>query len=145
VLQNVDPGDEGAPRPPWQWVGFGALAIVTAWVPLAALGTALAEPLAERAEDSAAAVLLVFVAAYAAVLGLGAAMGGYLVGRWGARGVGLREAALAGVLAAIVAVGVTWSAFGPSAGALLVIPLATALAAAGGRWGLRSRGRPPVP
>jgi hypothetical protein len=146
VLNNVEPKDEGPERGPWQWVGFGALAIVTVWVPLAALAGALAQALA-RSEDGAPGgpASLAIVALFAAALGLGAAMGGYLVGRWGTSAVGLREAALAGLLASVAAIGATWFAFGASAGALLIVPLVTPLAALGARWGLRSRAGPALP
>jgi hypothetical protein len=59
--------------------------------------------------------------------------------------VGVREAALAGLVAAVAAVGATWIAFGPSAGALLVAAVAAPLAAVGGRVGLRARSGPAVP
>ena len=131
-----DTGDESAPRRPWQWVGFGALAIFTAWIPLAGLAGAAASCLGESALAGAGAAI---VAVYAVALGLGAALGGFLVGRWGTAGVGLREAALAGLGASAVAIVATWVSFGPSAGALLVAAVATPMAAAGGRFGLRAR------
>jgi hypothetical protein len=147
VLNNLEPqgetGQEDPPRRPWQWVGFGALAIVTVWVPLAALAGAIAQALAKSAESTSTSVAIALV--YAAALSLGAAMGGYLVGRWGTAAVRIREAALAGLVAAATAIGITWVAFGPSVGALLVLPLATPWAALGGRWGLRSRRGPAIP
>ena len=134
---NADPtGDGSAPRRPWQWVGFGALAIFTAWIPLAGLAGAAA---ARLGESTFAGAGIGIVTVYAAALALGAALGGFLVGRWGTAGVGLREAALAGLGASAVAVGITWVSFGPSVGTLLVAAVATPMAAVGGRFGLRAR------
>jgi hypothetical protein len=136
---NADPtGDGSAPRRPWQWAGFGALAIFTVWIPLAGLAGVAAARLGESAFTGAG---IAIVAVYAAALALGAALGGFLVGRWGTAGAGLREAALAGLGASAVAVVITWVSFGPSGGTLLVAAVATPMAAAGGRLGLRARRR----
>jgi hypothetical protein len=145
VLNNAgaEPGEDAStPRQPWQWVGFGVLAIVTAWIPLAGLAGIAASRLAESAGAGARAgvgVGVAIVASYVGALGLGAALGGFLVGRWGTSRIGIREAALAGLGASAVAMAVTWVAFGPSAGALLVAAVATPLAALGGRFGVRAR------
>jgi hypothetical protein len=136
--------DEAESRRPWQWVGFGALAIFTVWIPLAALAGALAAHLPvhdDAGGPSRVAAGIAVVGVYAVALGLGAGLGGFLVGRWGAAGVGAREAALAGLGAAVVAVSVTWLSFGPSSGALLVAAVAAPMAALGGRVGLRARVR----
>jgi hypothetical protein len=154
VLKNTEePADDAAARRPWQWVGFGALAIVTAWIPLAALAGLLAvriatHAVAQGAEDAdgqaagapgTPATVLAVVAVYAVALAIGAALGGFLVGRWGPAGVGVREAALAGLAAALVAGGITWVSFGPSPGALLLAVVAVPAAALGGRSGGRAR------
>jgi hypothetical protein len=133
--------DEAEPRRPWQWVGFGTLAIFTTWVPLAALAGAAASRLggADAEGQERATVGLIMVSLYAAALALGAALGGFLVGRWGPAGVGVREAALAGLGAAAVAGVVTWASSGPSAGALLLALVALPTAALGGRVGERAR------
>jgi hypothetical protein len=131
-------------RRPWQWIGFGALAIFTTWIPLAALAGIVAIRLpvgADAAGSVRAAAGLATVGLYAGALALGAALGGFLVGRWGGAGVGVREAALAGLGAAVVAGTVTWVSFGPSAGALLVAAVALPMAALGGRAGVRARAR----
>jgi hypothetical protein len=154
VLNRPDEGDDAPVRRPWQWVAFGALAIVATWVPLTALAGALAARIAARAVESAAAATpgegpggagaagfgLAVVFVYGAALALGALAGGYLVGRWGPRGVGVRESALAGLAAAAVAGGITWVSFGPSGGIVLVAAMALPFAALGGRVGLRARG-----
>jgi hypothetical protein len=72
-------------------------------------------------------------------LGAGALLGGLLVGRWGPAGVGVREAALAGVAATAVAGVVTCVSFGFSPGILLVALVAPPAAALGGRLGLGKR------
>jgi len=136
-------GDEAQPRRPWQWVGFGTLAIFTAWIPLAALAGAAAARLPGDEAHARIGVALLALALYGSALALGAALGGFLVGRWGSAGVGVREAALAGLGAAVVAGAVTWASFGPSAGALLVAAVALPMAALGGRVGLRARARHP--
>jgi hypothetical protein len=132
------PPDEGPIRRPWQWIGFGALAIFTAWIPLAALAAAA---VAQLPSGAGAAAGLALLGLYATALALGAALGGFLVGRWGAAGVGVREAALAGLGAAGIAAAATWVSYGPSPGALLVAVVAVPTAALGGRTGLRARVR----
>jgi hypothetical protein len=142
VLNSPGAPPDEAVRHPWQWAGFGALAIVTAWIPLAALAGALVARLPTGSGGGASpATGLVLVGLYAGALALGAALGGFLVGRWGTAGVGVREAAFAGLGAAAVAGVVTWVSSGPSAGALLVAAVALPMAALGGRAGLRARVR----
>jgi hypothetical protein len=131
------PGEEGAdepPRPPWQWVGFGAVAIFVVWTPLAYLAglAAMRFDLLERAPVARALV-------FAPSLLLSAMAGGYLVGRWGTRGVGVREAALAGLAAALVATVLAWGSTGFSLGPLVTVVLAVPAAALGGRLGLKGR------
>ncbi len=139
-------GDDAEPRKPWQWVGFGTLAIFTAWIPLAALAAAAASRLPPDASEQARlAPGWIVVGLYAAALAVGAGLGGFLVGRWGSEGVGVREAALAGLGAAVVAALVTWASSGPSAGALFVGLVALPMAALGGRAGLRARLRQRYP
>jgi hypothetical protein len=126
-------------------VGFGTVAIFTAWLPLSALAGAIGSRIAARAEGgdpsqlhrAGATIALV----HAVGLALGAVAGGYVVGRWGETGAGVREAALAGLGAAIVAAGVSWASFGPTTGAILVTLVAVPMAALGGRLGLRGRAR----
>jgi len=121
------PPDE-PPRPPWQWVGFGAAAIFVAWVPLSAAAGAVAARFAAHADGVDPARLAgagaAIVAAYALALAAGAMAGGYVVGRWGAVGVGVREAALAGLAAASVAVAAAWASSGVAAGPLAVEAIA---------------------
>ena len=135
--------EETAPRRPWQWVGFGTLAIFTAWIPLAALAGVAASRLAptEGQGQASTAAAVAIVGAYAAALALGAGLGGFLVGRWGSAQVGSREAALAGLGAAAVAAGITWVSFGPSLGSLVIAALAAPAAGLGGRLGARARAR----
>jgi hypothetical protein len=161
--------DEAESRRPWQWVGFGTLAIITAWVPLAALaGVAVAHlpapdgsaPDGDRIRLGAAAALgglVALVGLYGMALALGSALGGFLIGRWGPTGVGVREAAFAGLGAGVVAAAIGWlssgvgsgvgsgassaASWGPSAGGLLVVAVAVPMAALGGRAGARARTR----
>src|SRR6185437_4414335 len=118
VLQSAPAGDDAPVRRPWQWVGFGALAIFTAWIPLTALGSVAAaafgrwaSPPEEALEPTLAAQVGASVV-FAVTLGVGALLGGWLVGRWGPTGVGVREAALAGLAATLVAGAITFVSFG---------------------------------
>lgn len=145
------------PRPPWQWVGFGAAAVFVAWLPLAwcaalvvrglvarALGGAAdspeqaAEALAAMASGDRVRLEVAIALTYLPVLALGALAGGYLVGRWGDAPVGVRHGAAAGALAALVAVVLAMTG-GASAWSLLVLPLAAGGGALGARRGLRRR------
>jgi hypothetical protein len=145
VLQAAPDDDDGPPRPRWQWVVFGALAIVTTWVPTAAIAGVFVARLAARAGERASpgilGVQLAVGGAYALALAAGAATGGYVVGRWGTSRVGIREAALAGLAASLAATGASWVSLGLVPGAA-VVPLVTVPAAVlGGMLGLRRRAR----
>jgi hypothetical protein len=149
LIQATDGGSEGPPRAPWQWVGFGALVIFATWVPLSALVGGVAARLYARASDEAALgrAALMTSAGYAVALAVGALAGGYLVGRWGTAGVGVREAALAGATAAaalavaVVATVVAGALVGATLGLLLLALMAPLMAALGGRLGVRGRER----
>jgi len=130
-------GEDDAPeRPPWQWVGFGALAIFVVWLPLAFLA-ALAATRLGGVEGSP----VFAVAVLASALAIAALAGGLLVGRWGAPGVGVREASLAGLSTALVASALAWGTPGAWAGGLTTIAVAVPCAALGGWLGLRRRPR----
>jgi len=131
---KAPPEQTEEPRPPWQWVGFGALGIFVVWLPLAWLATVLVTRLGGL-EDAPVERALFF----AGSLALASLAGGYLVGRWGTQGVGLREAALAGLAAAIIATALAWGAVGFSVGALVTVVVAVPPAALGGRLGMRKR------
>ncbi len=133
-LPSDDGGDEATARPPWQWVGFGALAIFVVWLPLAFLAAWIASRM-----DSSGASPVAAVVVLAAGLALAALAGGFLVGRWGASGVGVREAALAGLASAIIASALAFGAPGSLWGALATVVVAVPFAAVGGKLGLRRR------
>jgi hypothetical protein len=86
-----------------------------------------------------ARIALWISAAYALELAAGAVAGGYLVGRWGPSGVGVRQAALAGATAAALLIVATWLSSGPSLGMVLVALVAPSMATIGGALGLRAR------
>jgi tRNA-(ms[2]io[6]A)-hydroxylase len=96
-------------------------------------------PPAEPSGADPAAAWATLVALSVAALALGAGAGGYLVGRWGPRAVGVREASLAGLSAALLAGAATWIMFGPTPGVLLPAFVAAPAAALGGVLGLRTR------
>ena len=126
--------EEAAARPPWQWIGFGALGIFAVWLPLVYVAGLAAARLGTEGPARVAAVALL-----AASLALAAVAGGFLVGRWGGPAVGVREAALAGLAAALIAGGIALGGPGALVGALLSVAVAVPCAALGGRLGLRRR------
>jgi hypothetical protein len=134
VLKAPPEGDPEDVRPPWQWVGFGALGIFVVWLPLTWLVTVVVTRLGGLEQAPVGRALL-----FAGSLALAALAGGYLVGRWGTHGVGVREAALAGLAAAIIATALAWGAVGFSLGGLVTVVFAVPPAAIGGRVGLRKR------
>jgi uncharacterized membrane protein YeaQ/YmgE (transglycosylase-associated protein family) len=144
LLQTSAQDDSAEPpRPAWQWVTFGALAIFVAWVPLSALAGALATRLIAHASEGVAlrrAALLVSCV-YGIELAVGALAGGYLVGRWGPPSVGARDSALAGLVAAAVVTIWSWASSGSSSGLPLVVLVVPAVAGLGGKLGLRGRAR----
>jgi hypothetical protein len=137
-------GDEEAdPRPPWQWVGFGTIATFACWLPLAYVAEAVRHHVFLSRFGSAPSedeVKLAFAAMSAMerfrwtamqtlphviAFASSAFAGGLLVGRFGAS-TGPREAALSGVVTALIA---------------LVAPLVIAASFSwwGGRVGTRKR------
>jgi hypothetical protein len=126
--------EEGEPRPPWQWVGFGALGIFVVWLPLSWAATSLAFTL-----DAAGEAPVARAALFSVSLAIASVAGGYLVGRWGTRGIGLREAALAGLAAGAGATALAWGTAGFFPEALVTVMLATPMAALGGKVGLKRR------
>lgn len=134
VLKTQFEVEDAEPRPPWQWVGFGALAIFVVWVPLAYLTGIVAARF-----ESLAASRLATLGVAASGLAVAALAGGFLVGRWGGKDVGVREAALAGFAAALIATALSLGAPGAWAGAVVTVVVAVPSAALGGRVGLRRR------
>jgi hypothetical protein len=151
LLQPAQDDTGDPPRPPWQWVGFGAAAVVATWLPLSLLVGAAAARLLSGVSDGAALgrAALVISGAYALELGAGALAGGYLVGRWGPSGVGVREGALAGLAAAVglavLIVASSGAAKGAAASMLFVALVAPLAAAWGARIGVRRRARGGLP
>lgn len=134
------------PRPPWHWVGFGAVAVFVAWLPLAYVAEAVGRRLAGRALDDLAQLtrherLVVFAKIgipQALALAIAAAGGGFLVTRFGS-GTRRRDAAYAGLCVGLLALGLTYAQMGVSLAPLVVPLLAAGAAAAGGVVGKRSR------
>ena len=81
VLKTPEEPDEADVRPPWQWIGFGTLAIFVVWVPFA-FGAGVVAARLQAIEAPLVAVLAV----QASGLAIAATAGGYLVGRWGGHG-----------------------------------------------------------
>jgi len=160
--------DEAVPdRPPWHWVGFGTIATFACWLPLAYLAEATrhhlftsrfgSSPSREEVDLAFAAMsamerfrwtamqTLPHVLAFA----LSAFAGGLLVGRFGP-GLGPKEAALSGLVTALVAVGVSWRVVaegGWGAVVSVVVPMLMAVGFAwwGGRVGVKKRDKASKP
>jgi len=140
--------DEAEPRPAWHWVGFGAVAIFVAWLPLAWLAEAIGRrlvagkvaggeaALAELSRSERLSALAMIALPQAVALALASAGGGFLVTRFGT-GTKARDAAFAGACVGLLALGLTFASAGFSLAAFIVPLLATAFAALGGRLGLR--------
>jgi putative Mn2+ efflux pump MntP len=130
IVQSND-SDAGPPRARWQWVGFGVLAIFVVWLPLEAAASA-----------TSAGSLPVFALLSIGVLAVASFAGGFMVGRWGGPDVGPRDAALSGLVAAVVAIALSWVSSGIVVEALLVIVASVPMAAWGGNMGKRARHAP---
>jgi hypothetical protein len=106
------------PRPRWQWVAFGSVITLSAWVPLAYVAEALVtHALTNAAGDHALWALpdatLGRLGALALVLPasslvLASIAGGYVLARWG-EGAALREAAEASALVVLFGVALVWA------------------------------------
>lgn len=138
VLQEPEADDHDAPpRPAWQWVGFGALGIFVVWLPLAWFAALVVLRLGGDEAPAGLQALL-----FAASLVLASLSGGYLVGRWGTRGVGTRQAALAGGSAGLIAATMATGSLGLALRAVItVVAVAVAVppAALGGKLGVKKR------
>ncbi|RYE94208.1 MAG: hypothetical protein EOO75_02565 [Myxococcales bacterium] len=155
---TVPAPDDPDERPPWHWSAIGAVLIFATWLPLAMVGQWASRRLVgwlapagsqaeltarlaaassgERAAVQAATVLPPLLAFAAACLA-----GAALVGRFGHR-AGVREAAVAGVVATSTAWALTAAGDGLGATWMLWPPMALlglALGWLGGRIGWRLR------
>lgn len=147
-------GDLEEERPPHQWVAFGVVLLFAAWVPLSAGAEALKDRLVrqtlgeitdeEQARQAVAVLsagertrLVVATAiAHGLPLVLAAMCAGYVVARWGGQAVapaGPREAALAGLAAALLAAILVWVQ-GWGTGGLTWTPLLPVLLAVPSGW-----------
>lgn len=140
VLQtSTEAQDE--PRPAWQWAIFGAVVILVAWLPLAAIVGRGASALLTRWPQYGALAAVAQLLAYA----LASAAGGHVVVRYGEAST-LRTAAASGVIVGLVgstlAIGQGPSQLGPVAWILayvLIVAVGAASAWAGGRMAPRRR------
>ena len=117
--------------------GVRALGIFVVWLPLAWATTLIVLRL-----GGPSAPPMVQAPLFAGSLVLAAMAGGYLVGRWGTRGVGVREAALSGLAAGVVAATMGSGSLGPALRLLVTvaaIAVAAPPAALGGRLGMKKR------
>jgi len=142
LVTSDDASGELEPRTAWQWVGFGAIAIFVVWVPLAALGVSVASHWIAVGEGPhrLARAAIGYAVASAFALAAAALAGGALIGAWGGPTGGPRRAALAGLVAAIVAIAASWLTLGFAPGALVVVGIAVPFAALGGELGRLRKG-----
>ena len=155
---SVDAPEDPEDRPPWHWSGIGAVLVFTSWLPLTLLSNAVTRALVDRlvpagsrgdveghiagaSMGARAAIRAAMVVPGAVAFAIGAAFGGWLVGRFGGK-AGPREASVAGLLSASTA----WALLAATAGLggtlILWAPVAlvgTVAAWLGGRLGLRGR------
>jgi len=154
--------EDGEPRPPWHWVGFGTVLIFAAWLPLSYVGGAVQRSmLASKfgADASADQIRLATEAMTASeraslmlsqalpvvfALALGAFFGGFVVGRFGA-GAGPKEAWRSGAITALIAVAISFQGFTSATLVSTVVIFAVAIAFAwwGGRVGIRKKSASP--
>ena len=140
LLAKAEVADESdVDRPPWHWSAIGAAAIFLAWLPMALVVNGPLGRLLEGGARERVAAIALNVTAFA----LASFASGYLVGRFGGR-AGVKEATLAGVLAAAIA----WALAAVHAQSGLLVWLLLLLAVAtigagssrlGGHLGLRAR------
>lgn len=156
--------DEIAERPPWHWVGFGTIATFALWLPLvyaaeafrhhlflSKFGTNASREDIELAFATMSAMerfrwTVMETVPHVLVFALSTFASGFLVGRWGT-GTGPKEAALSGVVTALIADAVAWRvvAEGGAGGFLsMLVPLAVAVLFAwlGGRQGAKKKKKP---
>jgi tRNA-(ms[2]io[6]A)-hydroxylase len=156
VLKSPEPNEDDE-RPPWHWVGFGTIAIFAAWLPLAYLASAaetrvvsrfaeasspegIAESIQRASPHDVARLRFAILLLLAVPLAIGAFGGGFIVGRWSRR-AGPREAALAGLVTALVTCALSWLEAGLSWAPLWgALPLVL-MAGLGGWSGSRARAR----
>lgn len=118
-------GDDSPPRPRWQWVGFGTLAILLAWLPLTQLSALIVRRVVDarlealEQDEPEGLFLVVWLLPMGALL-LSGALGGYVLSRWGER-CGWREAAVSGALVAVLAIGLSWARFGVNPASVAVV------------------------
>lgn len=137
VSSGDDASAETLPRAAWQWVGFGAIAIVVMWVPLAALAVSVTARCTAEGDgpDHLRHSALAFAASSAFALALAALAGGMLVGKWGGTAGGPLGGAAAGLVVGVVAVVASGLALGFEPGAPIVAAISVAFAALGGHLG----------
>jgi hypothetical protein len=143
VQQNAEAEE---PRPAWHWIGFGAVAIFVVWLPLAYGAEAVSHKLvaarlgtrdvADLVRSERLRVLSMLAGPQALALVVAGLAGGFLVTRFG-HGTRRRDAAFAGLVVGLLALGLTYAQTGASFAALVVPLLATASAGVGGVLGAR--------
>jgi hypothetical protein len=154
ILQEKKPEPAEEPRAPWQWIGFGTVAIFAAWLPLsyganvlvrralaatfgdAASPAEIAARLQTMPAEARQRIIAIEFAPHVFALAVAAFAGGYIVGRHGPN-AGAREGAACGISIALLAVVISCIEAGPSLGPLLALVPASIFAAWGAQTGAK--------
>jgi hypothetical protein len=140
IVKEPASEDADPPRAAWQWVVFGALAIIAVWLPLAAMALAAGARMGATGGAATGEPSVSVLVPVLSVLALGVAgtSGGFLVGKWGGRSAAVAKAAFSGLTASAIAVAGSWASFGFAVAVLLVVPIAVGFASLGGWLGRRA-------
>lgn len=159
---SVEGDDDGEPRPPWHWVGFGTVLIFAAWLPLAYVGGAVQRSMLASKFGAGASAEQIALATAAMTAGeraqlmlsqalpivfalaLASFAGGLVVGRFGA-GAGPRESARSGGITALIAVAISFTGFNVATlvSTVVIFVVAVGFAWWGGRVGIRKKSASP--
>ena len=156
VLSAEPPsGEDESDRPEWQWVGFGVVAMFSAWLPLAAAAGMFSRRVAESmiggsldaaetqarlaALDAAAQrkLMVSFMAPHVVALALSGVFAGFVIGKFGHGGG--RAASVAAGLVCVVAGLLAVRDLSSFVALLCVVVVAVLSARGGASWGARRR------
>jgi hypothetical protein len=112
VLKSTPASDDPV-RPGWQWIIFGALLTLVAWVLLSTLVIFLDGALMatfDLGQNTPGSLAVVFITVpHVLALALSASFSGHLIGRYGGATAGLREAVGGALVAALIGVFATFT------------------------------------
>jgi hypothetical protein len=139
MLQDASAADED--RPAWQWAVIGLVFILSIWAPLAMFATWCTQRLVALSSGHRLGLWLAVTLPPMVTFAFSCWAAGALVGRFGGK-AGVREAVLAGSLAALVGAGLTFigaNAATSVASLIVLAPVGLLGAWFGGRFGFARR------